>query len=128
MRAVPVVVAQMKALVVLAMQLGDAADECLRRDAFGFRSQHDRRAVRDFASTKSVSKVARDGATVVVDVQLGYPAKSQHERLRKRIAGQLANLGGVGKVTVNIDHRIASHSVQRGVKLVPGVKNIGAVA
>src|SRR5438874_2715089 len=83
---------------------------------------------RDFVSTKSVRKVALDGANVVVDVQLGYPAKSQHERLRKLIAGQLANLEGVGKVTVNIDHRIASHSVQRGVKLVPGVKNIIAVA
>jgi ATP-binding protein involved in chromosome partitioning len=83
---------------------------------------------RDFVSTKSVRKVALDGSNVVVDLQLGYPAKSQHESLRKLIAGQLANLAGVGKVTVNIGHKIASHSVQRGVKLVPGVKNIIAVA
>src|SRR5207248_4376369 len=38
-RRVPVVVAQMKALVVLAVRLRDAADERLRRDALGFRSQ-----------------------------------------------------------------------------------------
>jgi ATP-binding protein involved in chromosome partitioning len=83
---------------------------------------------RDFISTKSVRKVTLEGSNVVVDVQLGYPARSQHESLRKLIAGQLGNLAGIGKVTVNIGHKIASHSVQRGVKLVPGVKNIIAVA
>ncbi len=83
---------------------------------------------RDFVSTKSVRKVAIDGSNVVVDLQLAYPAKSQHESLRKLVAGQLGSLPGIGRVTVNIGHRIASHAVQRGVKLVPGVKNIIAVA
>src|SRR5207237_10741815 len=32
------------------------------------------------------------------------------------------------KVTVAISHKIGAHAVQRGVKLVPGVKNIIAVA
>jgi ATP-binding protein involved in chromosome partitioning len=44
------------------------------------------------------------------------------------VQGQLAALPGVGKVNVTIGHKIASHAVQRGVKLVPGVKNIVAVA
>jgi ATP-binding protein involved in chromosome partitioning len=83
---------------------------------------------RDFVSTKSVRKVQLDGSNVVVDLQLTYPAKSQHEALKKLVAGQLAGLAGIGKVTVNIGHKIASHAVQRGVKLVPGVKNIIAVA
>ena len=83
---------------------------------------------RDFVSTKSVRKVEIDGSNVVVDLQLAYPAKSQHEALRKLVAGQLAGLPGIGKVTVNIAHKIASHAVQRGVKLVAGVKNIIAVA
>jgi len=34
----------------------------------------------------------------------------------------------VGRVTVNLSQKITSHAVQRGVKLVPGVKNIVAVA
>ena len=83
---------------------------------------------RDFVSTKSVRRVALDGANVTVELQLGYPARSQHESLKKLVAGELAHLEGVGKVTVNIGHKIASHTVQRGVKLVPGVKNIVAVA
>ena len=83
---------------------------------------------RDFVSAKSVRKVHLDGSNVVVDLQLAYPAKSQHEALKKLVAGQLGGLAGIGKVTVNIGHKIASHAVQRGVKLVPSVKNIVAVA
>jgi ATP-binding protein involved in chromosome partitioning len=75
-----------------------------------------------------VRKVHLDGSNVVVDLQLAYPAKSQHEALKKLVAGQLGGLAGIGKVTVNIGHKIASHAVQRGVKLVPSVKNIIAVA
>jgi len=59
---------------------------------------------------------------------LAYPAKSQHEALRKLVAQQLAMLPGAGKIAVNISHKVASHAVQRGVKLIPGVKNIIAVA
>ena len=83
---------------------------------------------RDFVSTKTVRKLQIDGANVAVDLQLAYPAKSQHEALKKLVQGQLAALPGVGKVNVTIGHKIASHAVQRGVKLVPGVKNIIAVA
>jgi ATP-binding protein involved in chromosome partitioning len=83
---------------------------------------------RDFVSDKAIRKVQIDGGNVAVDVVLGYPAKSQHETLRRLIQRHLAALPGVGKVAVTISHRIGSHAVQRGVKLVPGVKNIIAVA
>jgi ATP-binding protein involved in chromosome partitioning len=83
---------------------------------------------RDFVSTKSVRKVQLEGSNVVVELQLAYPARSQHEALKRLVAGQLGSLAGIGRVTVNIGHKIASHAVQRGVKLVSGVKNIIAVA
>jgi ATP-binding protein involved in chromosome partitioning len=83
---------------------------------------------RDFGSAKAVRKVQVDGANVAVDLVLGYPAKSQHEAIRKLVQTQLAALAGAGKVTVAIGHKIGSHAVQRGVKLVSGVKNIIAVA
>ena len=63
-----------------------------------------------------------------LDVVLGYPAKTQHEIIRKQIADHLRALPGVGRVTVNISQKIIAHAVQRGVKLMPGVKNIIAVA
>ena len=83
---------------------------------------------RDFVAGKSVKAVRVDGADVAIDVQLGYPAKTQHEILKKLIVDAIAALPGVGRVSVNMTQKITSHSVQRGVKLVPGVKNIIAVA
>jgi ATP-binding protein involved in chromosome partitioning len=83
---------------------------------------------KDFVSGKAVKKVHIDGADAVVDIQLGYPAKTQHEALRKLIVDALAALPGAGRVTVNMTQKITSHSVQRGVKLIPAVKNIIAIA
>jgi ATP-binding protein involved in chromosome partitioning len=83
---------------------------------------------KDFATGKSVRKVQIDGSAIIVDVQLGYPARSQHETIRRMIADDLATLPGAGRITVNLTQKITSHAVQRGVKLVPGVKNIVAIA
>jgi len=83
---------------------------------------------RDFVAGKSIKAVRVDGADVAIDVQLGYPAKTQHEILKKLIVDAVAALPGAGRVSVNMTQKITSHSVQRGVKLVPGVKNIIAVA
>ena len=83
---------------------------------------------RDLVASKAVKKVAVDAGNVTVDVVLGYPAKSQYAELRRLASEALATLPGVGRVTVNVTHRITAHAVQRGVKLVPGVKNIIAVA
>ena len=92
------------------------------------RTLNDPNTGRDFVSGKSVRKVQIDGNNVAVDLMLAYPARSQHEALRKLVAQQLAALPGAGKIAVNISHKVASHAVQRGVKLIPGVKNIIAVA
>jgi len=83
---------------------------------------------RDFVTEKVVKKVTVTGNDIAVELALGYPAKSQHESLKKLVQGALAKLPGAGRVTVGITTRIVSHAVQRGVKLVPGVKNIVAVA
>jgi ATP-binding protein involved in chromosome partitioning len=83
---------------------------------------------RDFVTAKEIKKVVVNGADVTIELALGYPAKSQHESLRKLIQAGVATLPGAGRVTVNVTTKIVSHAVQRGVKLVPGVKNIVAVA
>jgi ATP-binding protein involved in chromosome partitioning len=83
---------------------------------------------KDFVSAKSVKKVQVTGADVSVDIVIGYPAKSQHSMLKKLVADALAGLPGVGRVNVNLSQRVAPHAVQRGVKLIPGVKNIVAIA
>ncbi len=83
---------------------------------------------KDFVSGKAVKKIRIDGSDIAVDIQLGYPAKTQHEILKKLIVDAIAAIPGAGRVSVDMTQKVTSHSVQRGVKLIPGVKNIIAVA
>jgi ATP-binding protein involved in chromosome partitioning len=83
---------------------------------------------RDFVTAKSIRKIAVDGANVSVDLQIGYPARSQLESLKRLVHDAVAALPGVGRVAVNVTQKMTPHAVQRGVKLVPGVKNIVAIA
>jgi len=83
---------------------------------------------KDYLAGKSVKSVAVSGDDVTVDVVLGYPAKSVLETVRLQIEGALKALRGVGRVSVNTSYKIVPHAVQGGVKLIPGVRNIVAVA
>jgi len=62
------------------------------------------------------------------EVELGYPAASQHAALRSSLEAAVRTLPGVGQVNITIGSKIVAHAVQRGVQLLPGVKNIIAVA
>ncbi|KAB0645431.1 iron-sulfur cluster carrier protein ApbC, partial [Burkholderia territorii] len=83
---------------------------------------------RPYAANKGVRNVAIDGDAVAVDVVLGYPARSQHDDVRARIADALKAVPGVRDARVAVSQEIVAHTVQRGVKLLPNVKNIVAVA
>ena len=83
---------------------------------------------RNYVEQKSVKNVKLDGDRVVLDVVLGYPARGVIEKVREHVSGRLAKLPGVARASVNVYSKIVAHTVQRGVKLVPGIKNIIAVA
>ena len=83
---------------------------------------------KDFVSSKSIKNLQITGEDVAFDVELGYPAKSQIPAIRKSLINAAKAVPGVGNVSVNVTVKIASHSVQRGVQLLPNVKNIIAVA
>lgn len=83
---------------------------------------------RDFVASKSIKNLQITDADVAFDVELGYPAKSQFAAFRKSLIAAAKSVAGVGNVSVNLSVKIASHSVQRGVQLLPNVKNIIAVA
>ena len=83
---------------------------------------------KDYVSTKSARGIKVDGDRVSVEILLGYPARSQVEPIREQVAKAIKAIPGVGGVAVNVQMKIISHAVQRGVKLVPGIKNIVAVA
>ncbi|KWF23961.1 iron-sulfur cluster carrier protein ApbC [Burkholderia pseudomultivorans] len=83
---------------------------------------------RPYAANKGVRNVAIDGDVVAVDVVLGYPARSQYDDVRARVVAALRSVPGVRDARVNVSQEIVAHTVQRGVKLLPNVKNIVAVA
>ncbi|MGE5525240.1 MAG: iron-sulfur cluster carrier protein ApbC [Rhodospirillaceae bacterium] len=83
---------------------------------------------KDYVTGKSAKNVKVEGDRVSVDIVLGYPAKSQIEPIRKEITAKLKSIPGVSAANVNVTMKIVPHTVQRGVKLVPGVRNIVAVA
>ena len=83
---------------------------------------------KDLVSTKSVTNVKIDGGQVSIEATLGYPSRTQREPIGKAMQACLMKLPGVANVEVKVSSRIQAHSVQRGVKLVAGVKNIIAVA
>jgi ATP-binding protein involved in chromosome partitioning len=59
---------------------------------------------------------------------LGYPAKSVIDGIRKELTERIARIPGVGKVNLDVQVKIVPHAVQRGLKLLAGVKNVIAVA
>src|SRR2546427_7402469 len=83
---------------------------------------------RDFVSTKQVKNLRIDGGDVAFDVELGYPAKSQITGLRKSLIAAARSVSGVENVSANLATKVIPHAVQRGVQLLPNVKNIVAVA
>ena len=83
---------------------------------------------KDFVASKAIKNLQITDAEVAFDVEIGYPAKSQIAAFRKRLIAAAKGVAGVDNVSVNVSMKIASHSVQRGVQLLPHVKNIIAVA
>ncbi|HAU56810.1 MAG TPA: iron-sulfur cluster carrier protein ApbC [Comamonadaceae bacterium] len=83
---------------------------------------------KDFVSARAVRNLRIDGGAVAFDVELGYPAKSQESALRSLLEAAARTVEGVQSVQVNLTTKVVAHAVQRGVQLLPGVKNIVAVA
>ena len=83
---------------------------------------------RDLVATRSARNIRIEGADVTLDVELGYPANTQFDLIRRAAIAAVKAVPGVGNVSVTVSQKIVAHAVQRGVKLMPGVKNIIAVA
>lgn len=83
---------------------------------------------KDFVSGKSLRNVRLSGNNVAFDIELGYPARTQIETIRQQVIAALQAVPGMGHVSANVYSKVVAHTVQGGVKLLPGVKNIIAVA
>jgi ATP-binding protein involved in chromosome partitioning len=82
---------------------------------------------KDLVSSRAARNVKINGDDVSVDVELGYPAASQIDALRALVVDALKR-AGAGNVSANVTVKIVAHTVQRGLKVMPNVKNIVAVS
>ena len=76
----------------------------------------------DLIQSRALADVSVDGERINIRLVLGYPAKSWRDELIKLVREAVPG----AEVSVAFD--AASHEVQEGVKPLPGVKNIIAVA
>ncbi|RQO37537.1 iron-sulfur cluster carrier protein ApbC [Variovorax sp. KBW07] len=83
---------------------------------------------KEFVASRSLKNLQVTEGDVSFDLELGYPARSQHAAIRKALVAAAKAVPGVENVSVNIVTKVISHAVQRGVQLMPNVKNIIAVA
>ncbi len=83
---------------------------------------------KDFVSTRQLKNLRIEAGDVSFDIELGYPAASQIATLRRLLVDAARRVPGVGNVSVQIGSKIIAHAVQRGVALLPNVKNVIAIA
>ena len=88
---------------------------------------------KDLTATKSVrhlrlTPAAGDRTDVSLEVELGYPAKSQLDLIRDHVVAALRGVEGVGALDVKVGSKIVAHVVQRGTKPMANIRNIIAVA
>ena len=82
----------------------------------------------DFVSARQLKNARIEGGRASFDVEIGYPAARDIPALREALVAAARRVEGVTEVDARIATRIAAHAVQRGVQLLPGVKNVVAVA
>jgi ATP-binding protein involved in chromosome partitioning len=83
---------------------------------------------KDFVTAKAVKNFKHQDGDVSFDVELGYPAASQRLALRQTLEDAVRFVPGVKNVQVTVVSNIMAHAVQRGIQLLPSIKNIIAVA
>jgi ATP-binding protein involved in chromosome partitioning len=91
------------------------------------RSVIDPNTGKDLVASRCVKNVKVAGSDVSLDVELGYPAASQIDLIRGKVIDALKG-AGAGNVSANVFSKIVAHAVQRGLKVLPNVKNIVAVS
>ena len=82
----------------------------------------------DLLAAKCVKAIRVDGSRVDLDIELGFPAAGYRDTLAAALRDRLAALPGISDLAIKVESKIVSHEVQKGLKPLPGVKNIIAVA
>ncbi len=85
--------------------------------------------LKDDSLTKSmIGSIEIDNGVVIVTITYGYPLGSRISSIKKIIQMYFSSIDSAMNIQLNINVSIVAHGVQAGNQLIPGVKNIIAVA
>jgi len=82
----------------------------------------------DLITASVIKDIDVNGADVDLTLTLGFPADGYHAILKQALKDELSAVPGIGDVSTQIETDITSHSVQKGVQILPGIKNTIAIA
>jgi ATP-binding protein involved in chromosome partitioning len=83
----------------------------------------------DLIAAKAIKDIRITDDRIEVDIQLGFPAKGYQDTLTTELQNHIESLASVSAASVKVvDTKITPHEVQKGLKPLPNVKNIIAVA
>ncbi|MFT3733998.1 MAG: iron-sulfur cluster carrier protein ApbC [Rhodocyclaceae bacterium] len=82
---------------------------------------------KSYADGRAIINTTVEGDSASVSIELGYPARSQHDILSRQIATAIEAQAAI-KASVRVNSRVLTHTVQGNVPLLPGVRNIITVA
>ena len=83
---------------------------------------------KDYVSAKAIRTLTVSDGRVHLELELGYPAQTQHGVIAEQLRAAVLAMPGVAAAEVQVRSKVVAHAVQRGIELLPGVKNIIAVA
>jgi ATP-binding protein involved in chromosome partitioning len=82
----------------------------------------------DWVTTRQLKQLRVASGVAHADIALGYPAKSHWPAYTALVKAALKGLAGIDHVEVNWSTHVVAHQAMRGQTLLPGVKNIVAIA
>jgi ATP-binding protein involved in chromosome partitioning len=83
---------------------------------------------KDLVRDKSLRKLRIDESEISIDIELGYPARSQVPVIRALIEAAILPHAGSRRISLHIGQRIVAHAPAGATRPLAGVRNIVAVA
>jgi ATP-binding protein involved in chromosome partitioning len=82
----------------------------------------------DWVSSRRLKSLKVDNGTACVEIELGYPARSQWPAYTELVRQALSVVPGISDVRVQWSAQIQVHAASRGQALLAGAKNVVAIA
>ncbi|MGC4062667.1 MAG: iron-sulfur cluster carrier protein ApbC [Aquabacterium sp.] len=82
----------------------------------------------DWVASRHLKSLAVEGGKAKVAIALGYPARSQWPAYTALVRKALTQVEGISEVEVDWSTKVQTHAASRGQALLPGVRNVVAVA